>query len=69
MKKIIKITSVFVGLFLILFVIGYFAIAFYEMNLDISMWGKPKRGALLFFCLCYLCFTPLILSYLDEKIN
>ena len=69
MKKKIKIVLIlFIGLIL-WGLISYFALAFYEMELNPDKLSKRIRAAILFSELLYLCFIPLLYNLFDEKVN
>ncbi len=66
--KTFKTLSIFLILLLVVFLIGYFSIAFYEYDMDVSHWSKQKRAILLLCIVCYLSFTPLIWMKIEEEI-
>lgn len=69
MKTLMKITLAFISLILVMFLMGYFSIAFYEMNLDVSEWSKAKRACLLAAMAMILSGTPIIWMYLEKHIK
>jgi hypothetical protein len=55
----------FIGL-LIWILLIYLAIAFVKAELNPFAWSQGVRGALIYVSFCYLVFSPLIISELQD---
>lgn len=67
--KTIKVISVFIFGLLLFGIMGYLTISFIKGEMNPFLLSERCRGAMLFVPVTYLCFTPVVLMYLNENIE